>query len=328
MGLAAAPRRPGVQATTPIGGAPIDRGRRGFRMAIGAHSVSLTWRPKPRIRLTGGPVGSNGPSNFGTRGLSVTLSSALDLNRWHRWLYVAWFNFVVTYRNTTLGPFWLLAGPALFIVILGGLYSHVNGVEMDVFIPHLAVGIILWTLLGGFVTKSTTVYQRNRAQILQGSMTLIEITVVDVISIFLQFVHQLLIAVVVFVIYSHQLSLYAFVSLIGIAIVVANGIWLSIVCGIIGARYRDLHQVISAIMRVAFLATPIIWMATSSRGQALGIYLLLNPFYHFLEIVRAPLLGMPISTTSWIFVLTLTIGGFVLANQMLRRYARLVPLWV
>ncbi|ODR95877.1 hypothetical protein AUC70_03195 [Methyloceanibacter stevinii] len=252
----------------------------------------------------------------------------MDLNRWHRWLYVAWFNFVVTYRNTTLGPFWLLAGPALFVVVLGGLYSHVNTVDPNVFIPYLAVGVILWTLIGGFVTKSTTVYQRNRAQILQGSMTLIEITVVDVISILLQFLHQLLIVVVVFLVYSHQLSIYAFVSLIGIGILVANGIWLSIVFGIIGARYRDLHQVISAIMRVAFLATPIIWMATSGRGQALGIYLLFNPFYHFLEIVRAPLLGMPISITTWIFVLSVTIGGFVLANQMHRRYARLVPLWV
>lgn len=265
---------------------------------------------------------------IGGRGISVILEHALDFKRWHRWLYVAWFNFVVTYRKTTLGPFWLLAGPALFIVILGGLYSHVNGVETDIFIPHLAIGVILWTLIGGFVTKSTTVYQRNRAQILQGSMTLIEITVVDIISIVLQFVHQLLIAVVVFIVYSHQLSWYAFVSLIGIAILVANGFWLSIVFGIIGARYRDLNQIIAAVMRVAFLATPIIWMATSTRGQAMGIYLLINPFYHFLEIVRAPLLGMSISMTSWIVVLTMTIGGFILANEMHKRFARLVPLWV
>lgn len=262
------------------------------------------------------------------KGTFVILDSALDWNRWHRWLYVAWFNFVVTYRKTTLGPFWLLAGPSIFIFIIGGIFKRVNDVPAEIFVPHLAIGVILWTLLGGFVTKSTTVYPRNRAQILQGSMTLIEITVVDVISIFLQFIHQVLILVVVFAIYGFPFSWYALVSLLGLAIIVANGFWLSIVFGIVGARYRDLHQMISAIMRVAFLATPIIWMATSTRGQMLGIYLLLNPFYHFLEIVRAPLLGMPISMTSWIVVLTITVGGFFLANEMHRRFARLVPLWV
>ncbi|MDJ0514474.1 MAG: ABC transporter permease [Methyloceanibacter sp.] len=258
----------------------------------------------------------------------MNLNSTLDLNRWHRWLYVAWFNFVVTYRKTTLGPFWLLAGPALFIVILGSIFTRVNDVPGDIFLPYMAVGVILWTLIGACVTKSTLVFHRNRAQILQGSMTLIEISVVDIISVFLQFLHQSLILVVVFAIYGLNFSWYLLVTLLGIVLIVVNGFWLSLVFGILGARYRDLNQFVAAVMRVAFLATPILWMATSGRGQQLGIYLIANPFYHFLEIVRAPLLGMPISMTSWIVALSITAAGLILANEMYKRFGRLVPLWV
>lgn len=254
----------------------------------------------------------------------MDFKATVDLGRFQRWLYVAWFDFVVTYRKTTLGPFWLLVGPALFIAVLGALYSRVNSVSADVLIPHLTIGLILWTLIGGFVTKSTTVFQRNRAQILQGSMSLTDIVMVDVITIFLQFLHQIIIIVVVLLIFRQDIGLYALVSLLGLTVLIANGLWLSMAFGILGARYRDLYQVAAAIMRMAFLATPIIWVTR----PGLGPFLLLNPFYHFLEIVRAPLLGNPVPFVSWAVVLALTAGGFIFAVFLYRRYGRLVPLWV
>ena len=39
--------------------------------------------------------------------------------------------------------------------------------------------------------------------------------------------------------------------------------------------------------------------------------LYLNPFYHFIEIVRAPLLGNEIQALSWMIVLSVTVIGFV-----------------
>ena len=117
-------------------------------------------------------------------------------------------------------------------------------------------------------------------------------------------------------------------SIIGLVILMANGFWLTMAFGIVGARYRDLSQITAAIMRIAFLATPVIWFAHGARGGSLGVFLILNPFYHFLDIVRAPLLGYPIEATTWIAVLLITAGGFGLTIYLYKRYSSLVPLWV
>ncbi len=246
-----------------------------------------------------------------------------------RHAYITWFQFLISYRRTMLGPIWLLVSPALFIALLGMLFSRIGGNDPAVFIPHLAIGLIAWTLITGFITSSTTVFQRGRAQILQGGLNLVDIVIINVFTTVLNFLHKIILIVIVFIIFGIDVSFYSLVSLIGLALLIANGIWLSMFFGMIGARYRDLSEVVQAIMRIAFLATPIIWMpGTDGRGGVMGAFLVYNPCYHFLELIRAPLLGNPIAPLSWIVVITITIVGFTLANFFYKRFAHNVPLWV
>lgn len=244
-------------------------------------------------------------------------------------IYLTCLQFLIRYRRTALGTLWLVVGPALFIVFLGSLFSHVSNIEAYHFIPHLTVGLVAWTLIQGFVTGSTTVFQRARPQILQSGMDLKDIVLMDMGTTILQFAHQIILIVIVMVYYQIGLSFYSIVSLIGLLIIIANGYWLAIVFGFIGARYRDLSEVTQAVMRIAFLATPIIWMPNEAgRGGALGPYLTFNPFYHFLEIVRAPLLNQTISPLSWAVVIGITLCGFAFAHLFYNRYHKQLPLWV
>lgn len=253
----------------------------------------------------------------------------LTIKNFQSWLYITWLNFLVRYRKTAVGPLWLLVGPTLFITVLGLLFSRIGSLETALFVPHLAIGLIVWTLINGFVTGSTTIFQRNRPQILQGNMRLTDLVLVDVFSTILQFLHQVVIVLAVFLIFGHTVGVYALVSLIGFALLIANGVWLTVVFGIVGVRYRDLTEVVQAVMRIAFLATPIIWMpGAGGRGGVLGAFLIFNPFHHFLELIRAPLLGNPIAPLSWLVVLIITAAGFALAYVFYQRFSRLVPLWV
>ena len=242
------------------------------------------------------------------------------------WIALAWFKFAIRYRRTIIGPAWLLVAPTLFIVALGLLFSEVNGVSTSRFIPHLAIGLITWTLIAGYCTGSATVFQRSRAQLLQGGLGLFDIVMVEVVEIAVIFAHQFIIIVAVFFLFGLSVTSYALVSLLGLAIIIVNGIWTTQVFGIVGARYRDLSEFMQAVMRIAFLATPIIWIpGDDGRGQVMTAFLMLNPFYHFLELVRAPLLGESISLLSWGIVGVVTIGGLFLARYVRARYGRFVP---
>ena len=228
-----------------------------------------------------------------------------------------------------LGPVWLLVGPSLFIFFLGQLYAHIGGVTLSDFLPHLTIGLVTWTLISGFVIGSTTVFQRARAQILQGGFSLRDIVLVDVFSTILQFSHQVVLILAVFLVFQLSVTWYAATSLVGLALLIANGIWLTELFGVIGARYRDLSEVMQAIMRIAFLATPILWMpGGSGRGGVMGAFLVYNPFYHFLDLVRAPLMGSPIDPLSWIIVICITLFGFLLSWLVRSRLAHNVALWV
>ncbi len=243
--------------------------------------------------------------------------------------YLAWLQFLIKFRRTAIGPLWLLISPALFIFILGALFSKVSNIDPVLFIPHLTIGYIYWTLLNGFVTGSTTIFQRSRAQILQSGISISELVTINTATVVLQFMHQIILIVVVMIYYQSGLSVYSFTSIAGLVLLIVNGYWLGMVFGIIGARYRDLAEITQAVMRIAFLATPIIWMpGDTGRGGVVGIYLNLNPFYHFLEIFRAPLLGQSISSLSWVVVIAITVVGFAISHLFYKRYHKQLPLWV
>ncbi len=255
--------------------------------------------------------------------------SLFSMKRIQLWGFTSWFQFLIRYRKTLLGPAWLLVGPIMFIAFLGLLFAQVGGVSRAEFVPHLTIGLIVWTLISGFVIGSTNVFQQAKGQILQGGIDLTDIVMVSVFSTIIHFLHQIVLIVAVFIIFSISVTPYALFSLVGVILLIINGIWLTIFFGIIGARYRDLAEIVQAVMRIAFLATPIIWMpGETGRGGVMGVFLVYNPFHHFLELIRAPLLGDPIAPLSWMVVLTITAIGFILAYFCFSRFAKNLALWV
>jgi ABC-2 type transport system permease protein len=54
----------------------------------------------------------------------------------------------------------------------------------------------------------------------------------------------------------------------------------------------------------------------------------LVPTFHYLEIVRAPLLGEPQELRHWVVVGTITLAGWIVAIFAMKQYRSRVPYWV
>jgi ABC-2 type transport system permease protein len=77
--------------------------------------------------------------------------------------------------------------------------------------------------------------------------------------------------------------------------------------------------------------TPIIWNDATLARQGAGRWgkiIELNPLLHYLDIVRAPLLGAPQELRHWLVVIVLTVIGWILAALAMRQYRSRVPYWV
>jgi ABC-2 type transport system permease protein len=83
-----------------------------------------------------------------------------------------------------------------------------------------------------------------------------------------------------------------------------------------------------------FFLTPIVWIyddLASSPNPDIAERARLaefNPFLHFLEIIRRPLLGQDQVLRHWVVVLVITVVGWALTLVVMRRYRSRVSYWV
>src|SRR5699024_8883937 len=112
-----------------------------------------------------------------------------------------------------------------------------------------------------------------------------------------------------------------------------NGVWVTMLFGILATRFRDIAPLLESMVQLLFYMTPIVWTTQTLYEQGGEIaerarIAEINPLYHYLEIVRAPMIGQPVDAYHWWIVLACTAGGILLAFLVLRRFRARVPYWV
>ena len=95
---------------------------------------------------------------------------------------------------------------------------------------------------------------------------------------------------------------------IGILILILNGIWCALLLGLLCARYRDLNPTINSLIQLSFFVTPIIWDPSLLPDRQFVLFY--NPFYHFVESIRAPILGSQVQMETWLVLTGITIIGW------------------
>lgn len=244
------------------------------------------------------------------------------------WLYSAWIAFLIKYRKTALGPLWIIAAPAMFVLVLGTLFERVTAHSGSHFVPHLAIGFVVWTYITNVASAAPRLFAHNKAALLHGPTNHVMIALRSMSGALIMLLHQSVVIVATLVLYGVKPVLSWLFAIPAAALLLVHSVWVLVVLGIFGARYRDLAEMVEMVMRIAFLATPIIWMpGDAGRASIVGLYLTFNPFYHVLEPLRGSILGTPVAQESWLISTAMAVLGLVFANLLYRRYRHLVVLW-
>lgn len=245
------------------------------------------------------------------------------------WALSAWLDIVVTYRRSRLGALWLIMPSAVYIWGVGAIFAGLWHVHLVEFAAHLAIGWTVFTIMSTVTAQSTQIYFRARSFIMDGRMRLTDFVLRCMAKAVFHFLMAMPMTIVALAIYPHLHPLGALVSIGALVLVLCITFTAGVVFSIIGARFPDIHEVIHNVFRFLFLLTPIVWYpAQMPINTFRGFGARLNPFYHMIQVVRAPLLGQPLSIYSWYSVSALIVVGLALAMFLYRRYARLVPIWL
>jgi ABC-type polysaccharide/polyol phosphate export permease len=79
--------------------------------------------------------------------------------------------------------------------------------------------------------------------------------------------------------------------------------------------------------RILFFTTPILW-TYSERTGLVKTLADINPFTHFVEIIRAPVIGDPLQPLSWAVVGAITLCGWTVTILTGDRMRKRLPFWV
>lgn len=251
------------------------------------------------------------------------------------WLSLGWQDIKQRYRRSVLGPFWITISTAVQAAAIGLLYATLFAQPLREYLPYVTVGIIVWNVIEASILEGSDVFIANEGLIKQLPSALSVHVYRLVWRQFLFFAHNAAIYLVLLVAFSvwRDLGWSVLLAIPAIVLLFLNAAWVTIVFGIFSTRYRDIAPILGSLTRMLFVLTPVMWSAKVLHEQGGSVsdrarLVELVPTYHYLEIVRAPLLGDPIHWRSWIVVISFTVVGWLVAVLAMKKYRSRVPYWV
>ncbi|MEO8114401.1 MAG: ABC transporter permease [Phenylobacterium sp.] len=221
---------------------------------------------------------------------------------------LAWHDVSSRYRGSILGPFWITLSMGLMVLGIGFVYANLFGMTLREFLPLVALGIVFFGTISGTITEGCDTFVHAAGMLSQTSLPMFTFVWRTVFRNLINLAHHLVIIVAVLAVYGYWRHVNVPLAILGLFFLVANAAWLSMLMGIISARFRDIPQIVVSVMQFAIFVTPVFWPANRlGRHHAV---LNLNPFYHMLEAVRAPLLGGSVTPGSYLTLTLMALAGW------------------
>ena len=233
------------------------------------------------------------------------------------------------YRRSIVGQFWITLGMATQIITISLVFGILFRIPSKDYLPYVATGIIVWNLISGSILESTRSYIESEQLIKQLPVDFLTYNVRTISRNLLVFFHNSLILPITMLFLGILPSMETLLLLPGLALLLANLCWISVILGVAATRFRDLIQVAASLMMVLFYVTPVMWKIETLGDSISGHYLLgLNPLYHLLQIVRLPLLGKLPTQENWLISLVLLLLGTLAARSIYRLNKDKLAYWV
>jgi|AGTN01.1.fsa_nt_gi ABC-type polysaccharide/polyol phosphate export systems, permease component len=263
----------------------------------------------------------------GTKMLAVVREIIEGLADVRMWSYLGWAENKRRYRRTVLGPFWVTASQAVFVLAIGFLYAGLWKQTVSNYLPYLTTGIISWALIATLFNESSTLFSGASNLLTQMRFNLATLAVAMIWRNIIVFLHSFLVYIVVAILFGVPINANTLLVVPGLFLLCLNALWIAMLVGMVGVRYRDLQQLFQNIIQISMFITPVFW-AVDSLGERARTIVTLNPFFHLLSVVRDPLLGVAPSLTSFVVCAGLAVLGLAIAVAALARYRHRIVFWI
>lgn len=247
------------------------------------------------------------------------------------WLFTK-RSFVLTYKQTILGPAWIFINPILTSIVYNFIFGTVAGMSTDG-IPQLLfylTSTALWNFFAVCVTNNATTFTANAAVFGKVYFPRLTTPISNIISSVIQFGIQMILVVVLLSYYIIQGSVTpnwwacAFIPLVLIQLGMM-GMGFGLVISSMTTKYRDLTVLVTFGVSLWMYATPVVYPLSQLGDGLMKNILMVNPVTSSIEIFRYALLGQgtiePLFViTSCIFTVLVMVFGIMIFNKVERNF--------
>ena len=202
------------------------------------------------------------------------------------WWFTATARTKARFSRTFLGSFWLGLSNLLSIAILAIVYGTVFKVtDFNAYVLYLGTGLVLWNSLSMAIGSSPTLFEGNAQHIHNTNLHPIFYSLEEWAFQVQTFLQSLFLVLLALSYYEHRIFLHLITACwLPLFNFIVFLFWLPLLVCLLGARFRDLYQLVPILMQLMFLLSPILF-----KKQALGALQWsadFNPIYRVLSIFR------------------------------------------
>ena len=228
----------------------------------------------------------------------------LDLNLKEVWQYrdLIWLftrrTFVVTYKQTILGPAWIFLNPLISSVIYAFVFGGIAGIGTDG-VPSILfylAGNAIWSYFASCVTKNASTFTANAGVFGKVYFPRLTMPISNVLSSGIQFGVQMLLvlAFLLFYVVTGEVNPNWGAWLLVPVVLLHLGV-LGLGCGIIisslTTKYRDLAILVNFGVQLWMYITPVVYPMSQLGDGLMKTVLMINPVTAPVELFRYAVLG-------------------------------------
>lgn len=239
-------------------------------------------------------------------------------------------SFVLTYKQTILGPAWIFLNPLISSLIYAFVFGGIAGLG-PVGIPSILFYLTsnaIWTYFASCVNKNATTFTGNAAVFGKVYFPRLTTPISNVLSSIIQFGVQLLL---VFGFLAYYMCIgevepnWLMWLVIPIEIIHLGmfGLGVGIIISSLTTKYRDLTVLVTFGVQLWMYVTPIVYPMSTLGEGTMRTLMMINPVTAPTEVIRAALLGMEMSSDtglflaiSWVATLAVVFFGIMIFNKV------------
>jgi ABC-type polysaccharide/polyol phosphate export permease len=236
-------------------------------------------------------------------------------------------DFTLIGLGSKLGRWWPTIGFAIRITFVGSIFGLVLGSRPADYLPWLATGWAVWGMISSSLTGSASAFASNRGMMLALAMPKEAFVVKMIVKEFLLLLQNSLLVFAVVLLTRVGVDFELLLIVPGLIITSGFLYGLGLVLAPLVARYKDLGPFISSIVGVMFFVLPIMWKPESIQSDLAHLILGLNPLYHYLQIVRLPLLSEVPTDLNYLLAIIGAVVFLVLGIMVMKKSRNKIVYW-